>query len=85
MLILNHYFEKAALGFPAGGWVPGSEARCVCVCVHARAYTQARAFAHIYTREHLCLEDNKAQEGGDLVRTFLFAQWQVLPRSAEMT
>lgn len=38
MLILNHYFEKAALGFPAGGWVLGREASCVCVrmcvCMH---------------------------------------------------
>lgn len=34
---------------------------------------------------HLCPEDTGAQERGDLVRMLPFAQWQALPRSAEMT
>lgn len=73
MLIFNHYSKKAALGFPAGGWALGSEARCVSVCLCTR------------TSAHLCLEDTGAQERGGFVGTFPFAPWQVLPRSAERT
>lgn len=46
---------------------------CDCVCLCTR--TSARLY----------LEDTGARERGDVVGTFPFAQWQVLPRSAEMT